>query len=224
MGWSLNFEMLDKPIRVFGMTSFVIQSRTVFAKLIQNLYQYTEETKELKLFDDDYKQLKKDELLVLTDMLGYDINSVSVLKLLYKDLEQQISLEPEIKMEIEDAINMAMNLINKEFLHFELDLESDKVEINSFFKAMNMRIHVESSTIFERALDILRVFKYLAKKKLLVFVNLSTYLSRSEVEALAEQVELLNISVLMLDNAPFEAKINQIIMDEDYVLLPNIMV
>ena len=211
-------------MRIIGLTSFVVQSRTVFSKLIQSLYQYTEETQELKLFDDAYKQLKIDELMVVTDILGYELNSTSVLKLLYKDLEQQISADPTTKMSIENAVNEAVSLINKEFLHFELDLDSDRVELATIFKAMNVRIHIESSTIFERVLDILHVFKYLAKKKLLIFINLGTYLNRNEIEALVEQVEILNIPVLMLDNACFEATINQMILDEDYVLLPNYMV
>lgn len=216
--------MLEKPIDLSPLTSLVIENTAVFATLVQSFYEYTEETEMIKIFDNSYKQLKKDELELITDVLGYDINSAAVLRHIYKDLEGQIAQDPVLRTKIEDAIHNVAALINKELLNFSLDLESDNMLLASILKAMNVRIEVDSHTIFDRVLDIVEVLKYLPKKRVIAFVNLGTFLSHAQMKTLAEHAALTNIHVLLLDNKPFEPAENQHILDLDYVLFSNCMV
>lgn len=217
---NLNFNMLDDPISLGSLTSLVVSSRQVFAKLVQNFYHYTVDSTDLKLFDDRYKPLKMDELMIITDILGYDVNSAATLKLIYKDLEEQISENPEVKTKIENLLGEVTTLINKEVLHFEIDLESDEITLVEAFKALGIQVEIKSDTIFERVLEVIQVFKYLTKRKLLMFVNLGTYLTSAELLSLEEYVILQNIQVLLIDNAEFSGVKKQYIIDEDYVLLP----
>jgi CRISPR-associated protein Csn2 len=219
MSWNLNFGMLDEPIKIANLTSFTIESKALFARLAQNLHNYEPGESDLKLFDNNYNSLKPDELIVVSDILTHEINTPTILKHVYKDIEQQISANPETKVKIEDAINMVFNLINKELIHFELDLECETMNLQTVFKALTIRIHQEDSTLFERTLSILQAFKYLTRKKLLVLINLGAFLTQSEIESLAEFVSLQNVTVLMLDNTPIKATINQVILDEDYVVM-----
>lgn len=216
--------MLDEPIKLEGMTSLIVENRQIFAKLIQSLYNYTDETTDLKLFDNKYKQLKTSELMIITDILGYDVNSAATLKLIYFDLEEQISENPEVKTEIENLLGKVTMLINKEILHFEIDLESDKITLVEAFKALGIKVETCSDCIFDRTLGIIQIFKYLTKRKLLVFVNLGTYLTSAELIMLEEYIALQNIEVLLVDNAGFYGVKNRYILDEDYVLLPQNMV
>lgn len=221
---NLNFSILDEPIKLEGMTSLIVKNRQIFAKLVQSFYHYTDETKDLKLFDDKYKQLKTNELMMITDILGYDVNSAATLKLIYGDLEAHISDNPEVKTEIENLLGKVTTLINKEILHFEIDLESDKITLTEAFKALGIKIETCTDSIFEYTLGIVQVFKYLAKRKLLVFVNLGTYLTSAELIMLEEYIALQNIEVLLVDNAEFIGVKKKYILDEDYVLLPQNMV
>ncbi|MCL1924989.1 MAG: type II-A CRISPR-associated protein Csn2 [Defluviitaleaceae bacterium] len=218
---NINFNMLEEPIALASLTSIVIENRVVFAKVIQGIYQYTEETTDIKLFDNKYNQLKADELMIITDILGYDVNSASVLKLIYKDLEQQISENPEIKTEIENLLGQVTGIINKEILHFEIDLESDEITLQEAFKALGIQVEIKSDSIFERTLEIIQVFKYLTKRKILIFVNLGTYLSYEELVSLYEYVRLQNIIMVLFDNAQFEVPktAKQVVIDDDFVVL-----
>jgi len=216
---AINFDMLDEPLAVNGATSFVLKDHTIFAKLVERFYQYDEESAELKVFDPKYRPLKEAELMVITDILGYDPNSASVLKSIYNDLELQISEKPEVKTMLESKLQEVTDLINREILDFEIDLESSDTTLQDKFKAMGIRVEICTDTIFERIFEIIQVYKYLTRKKLMVFVNLATYLTTDEMKNICEYANLSNIDFLMIDTSEFKGIKNQYILDKDYVLL-----
>src|SRR5699024_10818662 len=121
---------------------------------------------ELKLFNDQYQKLKATEIMVVTDILGFDVNSAAVLKLIYADLEQQLNEKGEVKSMIDKLTTTISELIDYELLDHELDLESDEITVLELFKALGIKIETHSDTIFEKMLEILQVYKYLSKKKL----------------------------------------------------------
>lgn len=219
MSWNLNFDLLDEPIALSALTSLVVEDKTVFAGLVQALYQYTGEGDALKIFDNGYKALKADELMLVTDILGFDLNSASVLKLIYQDLELQISEKPEVKTEIENLLQEVTNRVNHELLDFEIDLESDEITFPEVFKALGVQVEIKSDTIFERLLELVQVFKYLSKRKLLILVNCGAYLTAPQIQSLEEYIQLQNMACLMLDGSPFDGISKRFVLDEDFVLL-----
>lgn len=117
----INFSILDEPIELSNATILTIEDVSVFSNLVRQLYSYTEES-ELKLFDKKLKSLKESELLLVTDILGFDVNSSSMLKLIHADLESQLNDKPEVKSMIENLANTITELIAYECLENELDL------------------------------------------------------------------------------------------------------
>jgi len=220
----LNFEFLDEPIELNGLTSLVIEDRVVFTKIVQKLYQYQGEEDYLKLFDENYNSLKTSEIIMMTDILGYDVNSAATLKLIYKDIEDQLNEKPEVKTKIEELLGDATALIQDELVEFEIDLLSDEIEIAEALKVLGVKIEIETDTIFERMFEIIQVFKYLKSKKLLIFVNTSLYLTEEELRSLEEYVELQNMNLLMIDAVKVEGTKSWYLLDSDYVLMHEYMV
>ena len=194
----INFPILDEPIELSNATILTIEDVSVFSNLVRQLYSYTEES-ELKLFDKKLKSLKESELLLVTDILGFDVNSSSMLKLIHADLESQLNDKPEVKSMIENLANTITELIAYECLENELDLEYDEITILELIKVLGVKIETQSDTIFEKCFEILQIFNFLSKKKLLVFVNSGAYLSKEEMQKLIEYIELSNQRVLFVE-------------------------
>lgn len=74
----INFGVLDQPIEISSATILSIEDTRVFAHLVQLFYQYDGES-ELRLFDEKQKCLKNSELMLITDVLGYELNSTAIL-------------------------------------------------------------------------------------------------------------------------------------------------
>ncbi len=218
----LNFPLLDEALTLEKATILVVEDTAVFSRLVRNLYQY-QVGSELKIFDEQFRSIKDFELMVVTDILGYDINAVPILKLIHADLENQLNEKPEVKSIIEKLANSITELISYECLENELDLEYDEITVLELIKALGVKIETISDTIFDKIFEILQVYQFLNKKRFLVFINVLSYLTVDEIQKTREYIELSNMDVLFLE--PRKRKdFPQYVLDKDYFLLSENMV
>ena len=212
----INFPILDEAITITNATFLVLEDQQVFSGLVKQFYQYNVDS-DLKIFDSRLISLKESELLVITDILGYNLNSTSMLKLIHTDLENQLNEKPEVKSMIEKLVVTITELLAYECLENELDLEYDEITILELIEALGVKVETISDTVFEKCMEIVQVFKYLSKKRLLVFINVAAYLSEKEIENLIEYIGLNQLPVLFLEPRQVY-KFPQFILDKDYFL------
>ena len=106
-----------------------------------------------------------------------------------------------------------------ECIEIELDIEYDEITLLELIKALGVRIETKSCTVFEKIFEILQIFKYLVKKRILVFVNSLSYFSKDEIYQILEYTKLSQADVLFLEPRQIEG-IQQFILDKDYILMP----
>lgn len=212
----LNFPLLDSPVEINGVCFLVLENTQLYAQIVKWIYQFDEEI-DLKIYDNKFCSLKNTELMIITDIMGYDINSKQILKLVYSDIESQLNDKPEVKSMIENLSNTITDLISYELLENELDLEYDEITILELIDSLGVKIETYSDTIFEKIFEILQIFKYLSKKKLLIFINSCAYLTEKEISSIIEYINLNNINCLFIEpRQVYEFKQN--IIDNDYFL------
>ncbi|MCJ1974421.1 type II-A CRISPR-associated protein Csn2 [Lactococcus piscium] len=219
---NLNFSQLDEPIPIGSSTMVVVEDVRIFATIVRDLYNF-DENSDLKLYDQQFKSLKASDLLVITDILGFDVNAKPVLKLIYQDLEIQLNEKPEVKSMIDKLTATISELIGYELLDHELDLEQDEITVQELFKALGVQIETSSDTIFEKVFEILQIFKYLSKKKMLVFVNVASYLTLEELQSIQEFSEFQDLKIIFLERYKTSG-FPQYILDTDYFLCAENMV
>ena len=217
MRLKINFPVLDEPLPIEKGTILTIEDVTLFSSVVRHFYHYDVDN-QLKIFDEKLKSLKASELLVVTDILGFDVNSSAMLRLIHSDIESQLNEKPEIKSMIEKMVSTITDLISYECLENELDLEYDEITLLELIKALGVQIETQSDTIFDKCMEILQVYHYLSKKRLLVFVNCGSYLSKSEVEQLLEYIQLTNQTVLFIEPRRLY-DFSQYTLDKDFFLL-----
>lgn len=217
----INFPILDEPLILSDATVLTVEDVTVFSSLVRYFYTYTEDA-QVNIFDDKFKSLKESELMVVTDILGFDVNSPAMLKLIHADIEKQLNEKPEVKSMIEKLANTITELISYECLENELDLEYDEITILELIKALGIQIETQSDTVFEKCFEILQVYNYLSKKRLLIFINVGAYLTKNEMEKLIEYIQLSNQVVLFLEPRRLY-DLPQYVLDNDYFLMAENM-
>ena len=217
----INFPILDEPLILSDATVLTVEDITVFSSLVRYFYTYTEDD-QVNIFDDKFKSLKESELMVVTDILGFDVNSAAMLKLIHADIEKQLNEKPEVKSMVEKLANTITELISYECLENELDLEYDEITILELIKALGIQIETQSDTVFEKCFEILQVYNYLSKKRLLIFINVGAYLTKNEMEKLIEYIQLSNQVVLFLEPKRLY-DLPQYVLDDDYFLMAENM-
>ena len=218
----INFPLLDEPLAIENATFLVLEDQFIFSNTVKRFYQYSDEG-ELKLFDTHLKALKESELLLITDILGYNLNSPQTLKLIHTDLENQLNDKPEVKSKIEQLLAEITELLGFECLENELDLEYDEITIQELIDDLGVKVETMSDTPFEKISEIIQVFKYLSKKKLLVFINVVAYLSKEELDRLIEYIQLTQQDILFVEPRKVY-DFPQYVLDQDYFLNPENMV
>ena len=217
----INIPILDEPLILSDATVLTVEDVTVFSSLVRYFYRYTEDA-QVNIFDDKFKSLKESELMVVTDILGFDVNSAAMLKLIHADIEKQLNEKPEVKSMVEKLANTITELISYECLENELDLEYDEITILELIKALGIQIETQSDTVFEKCFEILQVYNYLSKKRLLIFINVGAYLTKNEMEKLIEYIQLSNQVVLFLEPRRLY-DLPQYVLDNDYFLMAENM-
>ena len=217
----INFPILDEPLILSDATVLTVEDVTVFSSLVRYFYTYTEDD-QVNIFDDKFKSLKESELMVVTDILGFDVNSAAMLKLIHADIEKQLNEKPEVKSMVEKLANTITELVSYECLENELDLEYDEITILELIKALGVQIETQSDTVFEKCFEILQVYNYLSKKRLLIFINVGAYLTKNEMEKLIEYIQLSNQVVLFLEPRRLY-DLPQYVLDNDYFLMAENM-
>ena len=80
----------------------------------------------------------------------------------------------------------------------------------------------DEEDLLEKLYDICHLFKYLVKKRLLIFVNINSYLTNEEFKNLINYIQLNQIDCLILEHFQV-AGFKQFILDEDYFLIEQNM-
>jgi len=212
----LNFVFLEEKVSIKDLIIFTVENVQVFSKVVQELYNY--ENGYIKLFTSNYKSIKSSEIMLITDVLSFEVNSRANLKLIYQDLEVQLNYKPEIKSKIDYMLEDLLELIGHELVEHELELKTEEINIQDLFAIMGIKIEINNSTIFEKILSILQIYKYLPKLKILVFVNIASYLTHSELKVIKEHVSLMNKEVIMLEPRVLPS-LYQYTLDKDYCFM-----
>lgn len=211
-----NFSFLEKSIEIRGGTVFSVENAELFSKVVHLFYHYDEESK-LKIFDEKQTNLKKTELLVVTDILSFDAQTLPILPIIYKEIEAQINEQCEIKLELEELTERITNIVRTELITHELTVTIDACSVLTLLKCLKLKVMLENSSIFDKLLDIIHVFKCFTSKKLLVFINIAAYLSHEQWIELQKYVSLQQVNVLFLEPRQVTYS-KQFILDTDFYL------
>ncbi|MGX7030616.1 type II-A CRISPR-associated protein Csn2 [Vagococcus zengguangii] len=213
----INFPLLETAIEIERPTIFVVEDTKVFSNLIKDFYQYGETSNQLKIFEKTQRSLLVSELMVITDILSFDMNSSSILKLIYQELAEHLNDDPEKKSNIEYYLNHIHDCLINDSIEYDLDLIMEEPEIQDVYKFFKLKVNSMQSSIFETTLEIIDLYKKLKKKKLLVLINSCSYYSQEELQELISYISLQNSPVLMIEPRRIEG-VEQIVLDNDFYL------
>ncbi|MBF0709849.1 type II-A CRISPR-associated protein Csn2 [Gemella sp. GL1.1] len=213
---SINFPVLDKKISFEDTNILVVESRELFSKLSQCLYMFDEQ-EYLKIFDESYKKLKSSNFLWISDIYSFDINSAQILKSIYASIEYNLNEKLDVKTRVEKLASEITNILSYEFLEQDLDLEYDEITILELIKVLGVKVEVCTDSPLDRLFEIMKVYKFISRKQLLIFQNIGVYFSKKEIESILEYARLSNINLLVLEARKLY-DFKQYVLDEDYFL------
>ncbi|SJZ53002.1 CRISPR-associated protein (Cas_Csn2) [Pilibacter termitis] len=224
---SINFEHLDRPIELEGKRTniLVVEENQLYSKIMFSLYNRTDEY--FKIFDEKYKNIPEKKLLTIFNPLQFDFDERSLKTMLYNKILTTLNVEQTIKQDIAESYQSLVNkVMSYVYENEEIDVAfRDEIEMKELFKLIGLSINQERMTsIFEKVCMVIDTLNELASEKLLIFTNLNILLTREEYQAIVEQINLNNLTVLIIESNQYHLEeISHWYLDEDFFLSKNVV-
>ena len=154
----LNLPILDESISIEGFTLFIIENREVLSNLVQMIYSY-DEGSQLKLYDSEVRTIKPSELIVISDLLGFSINSTAVVKAVQLDVLDQLNENIEQKNKLDLLLTQITSIVGSQCIESELNLTYNELKIEKIISALEVRVDALSNTLFEQLFEVLHLKK-----------------------------------------------------------------
>jgi CRISPR type II-A-associated protein Csn2 len=148
-------------------------------------------------FEGTKEKKPKDVLFLVGDLAFFDLNDKAFAAAALKKVSAMLIEDEAVREESERLNNLLLQItfdtLNQLSANYDL---VDEWDASKYLKSMGFCIEREVENLFEKALQILCLSADLLPEKILVFVNLATYLTQEQQVEFSRQVEAMNLLVL----------------------------
>lgn len=154
---------------------------------------------------------------VIFNPLTISLNQRKMINKLYELCEVNIKTN-EMLFKWNMLQNSFVSFIDELINCFDYDLQySEKLDVKDILKVVDLKFN-ENNTIIEKILDYLVLANDILKIKLLVFLNIKTYLGLNELRYIIEQAKYHKFNILLIERFDAFEKIEDekiVIVDKD---------
>jgi CRISPR type II-A-associated protein Csn2 len=200
------------------ITEWIVESPDLFSQIVQQLQQQINGGSAGFVLSDSEKDLDLSKCAeMIINPFAIDFNDKKIQKKLYAEL-LEISKGEELYLTTQEILNS----LNNYFLQLEsisgYELETDvEVDMLALFKAMGIQVQDYAADFFETLIQYIKVMADLMKKKLIIFVNIRSYLNDIQIEQVSEIAVYNEIAILFIENIQrdFSKQRRYYIIDKD---------
>lgn len=162
-----------------------------------------------------------DNCELIVNIFDLEINQRKMLNVLYDELASEINDTEllidwrEINSNLENILNQAIDGIGYGVIYKELDLKA-------LFKVMELKFQECTEGYVDYLLEYLQLMSEVRKIHIFIIVNITSFLTKAELEYLYEQASYKKYQLLLLDvqNLYVNKKMERtIIVDKDYCII-----
>lgn len=153
---------------------------------------------------------------LITDPFSLDFNSKRILNKLYGELLEEANSYIEerscFQIHSNNFFDRLISAVPYEMITYDVG-----PELSRLFKAYNVRLEPQCTSILERIIEYAKIMARLIRIKLLIIANISCYLEPQEIEAFVEMCTYLKLRLLFVEGHEhrFTFQNRTYIMDRD---------
>ena len=174
----------------------------------------------------DNKIVNMKDILIISDIMNFDINNKMIISKLYNQMSNSLLSDSDIENEIKKHYIEIVKKVYDEVDNYNVDINlNEELDFIKLFKMMCVEIHNSYDCLVNKIIDLLEIYSELCNQTI-VFINTLNYFSNEEINEVIKYIDYKTISVLFLENSYnkdvyFENK--YIIDDEfyDYIVHNN---
>ena len=209
-----------------------IEENTIYTLVFENKKYYRENIKELisqhkgnegnYIYSNDNKEISFEKSsYIITDIFNIEINSKKILTKIYNSLLKVMTkiytlLLKEVIEDIANYNELTTHIrayFEKLIFNSPFEVEqSEEIDINSFLKLGDFRIHIEEDDILEKFIKFLKVLVQLFGINIIFIVGLHNVFTDEEIKEIYKEVCVNKISIINIEYQQFYN-----LSDENYI-------
>lgn len=200
-----------------NVCEWIIESPELFLKYVYELRSQIDGKEGGFVLSDQTELPLTKNIVMVTDPMSVDINDRHILSKIYTELEEAALDEAHYMETQEIAAALRQYLVGIEQECF-CDLQTgETLDMQQLFKAFGVKLQEEEQDFLGNLLRYMKVVSVVLKKKVIVFVNLRSYLCAEQVESLIQFASYEELSVILIENMQrdFSSRIKRFIIDSD---------
>lgn len=198
-----------------------IEENTIYTLVFENKKYYRENIKELisqhkgnegnYIYSNDNKEIAFEKSsYIITDIFNIDINSKKILTKIYNSLLKEII---DDTVEYNELTTHIRAYFEKLIFNSPFEVEQgEEIDINSFLKLGDFRIHIEEDDILEKFIKFLKVLLQLFGINIIFIVGLHNVFTDEEIKEIYKEVCVNKISIINIEYRQFDN-----LSDENYI-------
>lgn len=212
---------LDKVI-IFQenqVNELIIENVGLFQRFLWQILQQIEGSCESSIFltEEDKILSWEKNVEIIINPFQLDINQKKVLNRLYQNMSNIVQ-EKGYYLKLNELSSEIINLLTE--IEFDGDISlnySMNIEPVQIFKMMDVKIETEGKTLLEKLTGYIKIVSELLLYKLIIFVNIKSYLNEEELSLLYQAAHYEKVHLLLIESCERKTllKENRIIIDSD---------
>ena len=198
-----------------------IEENTIYTLVFENKKYYRENIKELisqhkgnegnYIYSNDNKEISFEKSsYIITDIFNIEINSKKILTKIYNSLLKQII---DDTVEYNELTTHIRAYFEKLIFNSPFEVEQgEEIDINSFLKLGDFRIHIEEDDILEKFIKFLKVLIKLCGINIIFIVGLHNVFTDEEIKEIYKEVCVNKINIINIEYRQFDN-----LSDENYI-------
>lgn len=214
----------DIEIREDSIAVLQVCNTVLFSRIIQSIYceenEIQNRMENVVLLENNKEISISKNVLVISDIWNFDRNQKKIQTALYQYIEKELQQDYEKKIEFENLMSQVENLISDIWEELPFIFQYKDALLSDYLKMLGLKLSGASAEkIIDRVLTIIDIVEYFNVAKVIIFINLKTFVSEYELNEIYKYAMYKKVKMLLIETGKEKKPIaNEKIffVDDDY--------
>lgn len=184
-----------------AFSEWIIESPELFAEYVQELYMQCENDEGRFVLSEEENEINLSKVSeIIMNPLGLELNQKKIINKLYSEL---------VKTSMSEVMYEKTAELTRYIANYIMDLEdnadytvqfSDRLDVSILLKAMDVKYEETEESLLEHLIRYIKLVVSLLNVRLIILVNIRSYLNDTQFDELIQEIKYKEIKVLFIEN------------------------
>lgn len=182
------------------ITILEVENTKVFNGILSDFYGCSFPYNEIAI-ESNKGLLSAKDIFCLIDLYNFDLANKSIVSKLYKYLDKYVTENAILRVKYDQAFSEFSNAVHLLLNDIDIDFDYQQTnEVKNVLSMINLNINIGDNGILDRLLQFIKISREINLCKIIVLVNVKSFLTNEELVSLYKQSLYYKIPLILLES------------------------